>query len=248
VNRMLPPIEDYALLGDTRTGALVSKDGSIDWLCQPRFDSAACFAALVGNEENGRWRIAPSGQVRRTRRRYRGVTPVLETDFDTAEGSIRLVDFMPPGVNAVHVVRLVEGIRGRVRTHMDLRPRFDHGRIRPRLRHIDGADVAMAGPDSVWLRTPVETRADDAAVQADFPVSAGELLPFVLTRHPSHEPAPVAVDPLRALADTESFWTESGTAAVERRAAMTTFGRLFCGTKAFLNQEAEACASSRHSS
>lgn len=248
MNRMLPPIEDYALLGDTRTGALVSKDGSIDWLCQPRFDSAACFAALVGNEENGRWRIAPSGQVRRTRRRYRGVTPVLETDFDTAEGSIRLVDFMPPGVNAVHVVRLVEGVRGRVRAHMDLRPRFDHGRIRPRLRHIDGADVAIAGPDSVWLRTPVETRADDAAVQADFPVSAGELLPFVLTRHPSHEPAPVAVDPLRALADTESFWTESGTAAVERRAAMTAFGQLICGTNAFLNQEAEACASSRHSS
>ena len=164
---MPPPIEDYALLGDSRAGALVSRDGSIDWLCQPRFDSAASFAALVGNAENGRWRIAPSGHVRRTRRRYRGETLVLETDFDTAEGSIRLVDFMPPGGKATHVVRLVEGVRGRVRVHMDLRPRFDHGRIRPRLRRIDGADVAIAGPDSVWLRTPVETRADDAAVRAD---------------------------------------------------------------------------------
>jgi GH15 family glucan-1,4-alpha-glucosidase len=248
MSRMPPPIGDYALLGDTRTGALVSKHGSIDWLCQPRFDSAACFAALVGNEENGRWRIAPSGYVRRTRRRYRGVTLVLETDFDTAEGSIRLVDFVPPGVSAAHVVRLVEGVRGRVRAHMELRPRFDHGRIRPRFRRIDGADVAIAGPGSVWLRTPVETRAADAAVRADFTVSAGELLPFVLTRHPSHEPAPVAVDPLRALADTESFWTESGTAAVERRAAITAFGQLICGPNAFLNQEAEACASSRHSS
>ena len=248
MSRVLPRIEDYMLLGDSRTGALVSEGGSIDWLCQPRFDSAVSLAALIGNEENGRWRIAPSGQVRRTRRRYRGVTLVLETDFDTAEGSVRLVDFMPPGGKAAHVVRLVEGVRGRVRALMDLRPRFDHGRIRPQVHHIDGADVAIAGPDSVWLRTPVETHAEDAAVQADFLLSAGELLPFVLTRHPSHEPAPVAVDPLRALADTESFWAQAGTAAVERKAAMTTFGQLIRGTNAFLDQEAEACASSRHSS
>ena len=246
MSRMPLPIEDYELLGDTRTGALVSKDGSIDWLCQPRFDSAACFAALVGNEENGRWRIAPSGHVRRIRRRHRRDTLVLETDFDTAQGSIRLVDFMPPGGEASHVVRLVEGVRGQVRVQMNLRARFDYGRTRPRLRRIGGADVAIAGPDSLWLRTAVETRADEAAVQADFFVSAGELLPFVLTRHPSHEPAPVAVDPLRALADTESFWTESGTAAVERGAAMTT--QLTRGTDAFLNQEARACVSSRHSS
>jgi GH15 family glucan-1,4-alpha-glucosidase len=205
---MPPRIEDYALLGDTHTGALVSKEGSIDWLCQPRFDSAASFAALLGSEENGRWQIAPSGHVQRTRRRYRGDTLVLETDFDTAEGSIRLVDFMPPRGKAPDVVRLVEGVRGQVRVHMDLRPRFDYGRIRPWLRRIDGADVAIAGPDSVWLRTRIETRAEDAALRADFVVSAGELLPLVLTWQPSHEHAPAAVDPLRALADTESFWTE----------------------------------------
>jgi GH15 family glucan-1,4-alpha-glucosidase len=205
---MPPRIEDYALIGDTHTAALVSKEGSIDWLCLPRFDSEASFAALLGNEENGRWQIAPWGDVQATRRRYRGETLVLETDFDTAEGSIRLVDFMPPRGEAPDVVRLVEGIRGRVRVHMDLRPRFDYGRIRPWLRHIDGAQAAIAGPDSVWLRTPVETRAEEAAVRADFLVSAGELVPFVLTWHPSHEPAPVPVDPLRALADTESFWTE----------------------------------------
>ena len=246
MSRVPPRIEGYALLGDSQAGALVSKDGSIDWLCQPLFDSAVSLAALVGNAENGSWLIAPSGHVRRTRRRYRRDTLVLETDFDTAEGSIRLVDFMPPGGKAPHVVRLVEGVRGQVRVHMDLRARFDYGRTRPRLSRIDGADVAIAGPDSVWLRTAVETRADDAAVQADFFVAAGELLPFVFTRHPSHEPAPVAVDPLRALADSESFWTEPGTAAVEYGAAMTI--QLTRGTNASLNQEAQACVSSRHSS
>jgi GH15 family glucan-1,4-alpha-glucosidase len=205
---MPPPIGDYALLGDTNTGALVNKAGSIDWLCLPRFGSAAPFAALLGDEGNGRWLIAPFGKVQATRRRYRGDTLVLETDLDTAEGSIRLVDFMPPRGESPAVVRLVVGVRGQVRVHMDLRPRFDYGQIQPWLRHIDGADVAVAGPDSVWLRTPVETRVEDGAVQADFLASAGELLPFVLIWHPSHEPPPVAVDPLRALADTESFWNE----------------------------------------
>ena len=205
---MTPRIEDYALLGDTQTAALVSSEGSIDWLCLPRFDSAASFAALLGNEENGRWQIAPYGHVRETRRRYRGDTLVLETDFDTAEGSIRLVDFMPPRGESPAVVRLVEGVRGQVRVQMDLRLRFDYGRIRPWLRDIDGADVAIAGAESVWLRTPVETRDEDAAVRADFVVSAGQLLPFVLTWHPSHEAAPAPIDPLRALADTESYWTE----------------------------------------
>ena len=205
---MPPLIEDYALIGDTHTAALVSKEGSIDWLCLPRFDSAASFAALLGHEENGRWRIAPYGEVRATRRRYRGDTLVLETDFDTVEGSIRVVDFMPPRGAAPNIVRLVEGVRGQVRVQMDLRPRFDYGRIRPWLRRVDGAQSAIAGPDSIWLRAPVETRTDDAAVRADFLVSAGELVPFVLTWHPSHESAPVQVEPLQALADTESFWTE----------------------------------------
>jgi hypothetical protein len=196
VSRVPPRIDGYTLLGDTPTGPLVSKDGSIDW--------AASVAAVLGSEENGCWRIAPSGHVRRIRGRCRRETLVLETDFDTAEGSIRLVDFMPPRGNATHVVRLVEGIRGRVRASMHLRPRFGYGRTPPLLRHIDGADVAVQGSDSIWLRTPVETRAEDVSVRADFFVSAGELLPFVLTWQPSHEHAPAPLDPLRALADTES--------------------------------------------
>jgi hypothetical protein len=202
---MPPRIEDYALIGDAHAAALVSGEGSIDWLCLPRLDSAASFAALLGNEANGRWQVAPSGSVRTTRRRYRADTLVLETDFETAEGSIRLVDFMPPPGVAPDVVRLVVGVRGRVRVHMDLRPRFEGGRIRPSLRHIDGADVASVGGDSLWLRTPVETRGQEGAVQVEFLVSAGELLPFALTWKPSHEPAPVPVDPLRALAEAESL-------------------------------------------
>jgi GH15 family glucan-1,4-alpha-glucosidase len=205
---MMPLIKDYALLGVTHTAALVSNTGSIDWMCLPRLDSPAPFAALLGNEENGRWQIAPEGQVLATRRRYRGDTLVLETDFETAEGSIRLVDFMPPRSKAPYVVRLVEGIRGRVRVHMDLRVRFDYGRVRPCLRHIDGAHAAVAGPDSVWLRTPVKTREEAFAIRAEFLVTAGELIPFVLTWHPSDEAAPAPIDPLRALADTESDSTE----------------------------------------
>src|SRR6266542_1762987 len=202
-------IADYALLGDTHTAALVSKEGSIDWLCLPRFDSAACFAALLGNEDNGRWRIAPHEPVLAVRRRYRGDTLVLETDFDTAEGSIRLVDFMPPRTSGPpHVVRVVEGVRGRVRVQMELRPRFDYGRIRPLLRPLDGAYAAVAGPDGVWLRSPVKIHDEDFALRTDFHVSAGELLPFDLSWRPSHEPAPNPIDPLRTLADTESYWAD----------------------------------------
>ena len=198
----LPQLDDYAVLENNRTAGLVSRDGCIDLLCLPHLDSAGPFAALLDSEEGGSWRIAPYGHIRACRRRYRGDTLVLETHLETAEGSIRLVDFMPNDDSSA-VVRLVVGVRGRVPMLMDFRPRFDHGRIRPSLRRIDGADVAIAEPDSVWLRTPVETRADDAAVHADFVVSAGELLPFVLTWHPSHGPTPVPVDPLRALAETE---------------------------------------------
>ena len=205
---MPPRIEDYALLGDTHTSALVSREGSIDWLCLPRFDSAAIFAALLGDANNGRWQIAPDESVLALRRRYRGDTLVLETDFDTPEGSIRLVDFMPPRDEAPSVVRFVEGLRGSVRVRMELTVRFEYGRIRPWLRRIDGAHAAIAGPDSVWLRTPVDTREEDFALRADFVITAGERVPFVLTWHPSHEPAPAPIDPLRALADTESFWTE----------------------------------------
>ncbi len=155
-------------------------------------------------KENGHWQIAPCGYVRATRRRYRGESLVLETDFDTAEGSIRLVDFMPPRGNVRDFVRLVEGVRGRVRMHMDLRVRVDHGRVGPWVRHADGAQAAIAGADSVWLRTPVEVRDEGFAARADFLVTAGEIVPFVLTWHPSHEAAPASIDPFRALADTES--------------------------------------------
>jgi GH15 family glucan-1,4-alpha-glucosidase len=202
------PIEDYALLGDTQTAALVGRDGSIDWLCLPRFDSAACFAALLGDEDNGRWVIAPREHVRAARRRYRGDTVVLETDFDTAEGSIRVVDFMPPRNGAAHVVRLVEGIRGRVRVHMELRPRFDYGRIRPWLRPLDGAYAAVAGPDSVWFRSSVPVRQENSLMRADFSVAPGELFAFDLSWRPSHERSADPIDPLRALAETESYWTD----------------------------------------
>jgi GH15 family glucan-1,4-alpha-glucosidase len=202
------PIEDYALLGDTQTAALVGRDGSIDWLCLPRFDSAACFAALLGDEDNGRWVIAPREHVRAARWRYRGDTVVLETDFDTAEGSIRVVDFMPPRNGAAHVVRLVEGIRGRVRVHMELRPRFDYGRIRPWLRPLDGAYAAVAGPDSVWFRSSVPVRQENSLMRADFSVAPGELFAFDLSWRPSHERSADPIDPLRALAETESYWTD----------------------------------------
>jgi GH15 family glucan-1,4-alpha-glucosidase len=207
LSRMPPRIEDYALLGDTDTAALVSENGSIDWLCLPRFDPLATFVAVLGNEEDGRWQIAPSGHVRATRRRYRGNTLVVETDFDTAAGSIRLVDFMPPRRDVPGVVRLVEGVRGRVRVHMHLTVRFHDRRICPWLRHVDGARTAIAGRERVWLRTPVQTHDEGFAVRADFFVTAGELVPFVLTWHPAHDAAPAPIDPFRALADTESYWT-----------------------------------------
>jgi GH15 family glucan-1,4-alpha-glucosidase len=204
----MPTRIDYALLGHTHTATLVNQNGSLDWLCLPRFGSTATFAAALGNKENGRWQIAPCGHVRASRRRYRGDTLVLETDFDTADGSIRLVDFMPRQRKAPDVVRLVEGIRGRVRVLMDLRVRFHDGRLRPWLRLIDGAHRAIAGADRVWLGTPVQKRDDGFALRADFFVTAGELVPFVLTWHPSDEAAPAPIDPFRALADTESYGTE----------------------------------------
>jgi hypothetical protein len=155
--------------------------------------------------EDGRWEIVPYGHVRAFRRRYRGDTLVLETDFATAEGSIRLVGFTPPRDKVRGVVRLVEGVRGRVRVHMDLRVRCLEGQIGPLLRQVDGACAATAGVDSVWLRTPVETRDEGFAVRADFFVTAGELIPFVLSWHPSQEASPAATDPFRALADAEAY-------------------------------------------
>lgn len=201
-------IEDYAMLGDTQSVALVGTDGSIDWLCLPRFDSGAVFAALLGTEEHGRWLITPVGDVRAVRRRYRPETLVLETELETAEGTVRLIDFMPPRGEAPDVVRIVEGVSGRVSVRMELRLRFDYGRVVPWVRRAEGALVAVAGPDSCWLRTPVETRGEDLATVAEFVLEQGDRVPFVLTWRESHLSAPKPVNAEHALVQTEQYWRE----------------------------------------
>jgi GH15 family glucan-1,4-alpha-glucosidase len=205
---MTQRIEDYAMIGDTESAALVGKDGSIDWLCAPRFDSPAFFAALLGTQANGHWQIAPVGEVRRVERRYRQGTVVLETDFETDEGVVRLVDCMPLREGHLGLVRVVEGVRGRVAMQMRLAPRFDYGRLIPSLGRIDQGVFAVAGPDAVCLRTPVDLRADGATASAAFTVSAGERVPFNLVWYPSHLPRPVPTDPLEMLAHTEARWRE----------------------------------------
>ena len=199
-------IEDYALIGDTQTAALVGRDGSIDWLCVPRFDSGACFAALLGDERNGRWLLAPAGGGRVTRR-YREGTLVLETEFETPDGAVRVVDCMPPRGEAPDVVRLVEGVRGRVRMRMQLVIRFDYGHVVPWVRRHEGGLLAVAGPDALCLHTPVQTRGEDLTTVAEFWVAEGERVPFVLTWHPSHRPPPRPVDPVAAVPETEAWWS-----------------------------------------
>ena len=204
---MALPIEDYAIIADTRTAALVGRDGSIDWLCVPRFDSGAIFAALLGTEENGHWRIAPAGAVRAVRRRYRPDTLVLETEFDTDEGTVRIVDFMPPREDtSPDVVRIVEGVRGNVPMAMQLRLRFDYGQVVPWVYQEQGALVAVAGPDAAWLRTPVPTHGENMATHAGFTVEPGDRVPFVLTWRPSHLPPPEPLNPVEELGVTEGYW------------------------------------------
>jgi len=204
----MPPIEDYALIGDTHTAALVSRSGSIDWLCLPRFDSAACFAALLGDERQGRWLIAPAGPVSAVRRGYQGDSLVLETEFHTPDGVVRLVDCMPPRQRDPDVARVVDGVRGRVPMRMELVIRFDYGSIVPWVRRQGGALHAIAGPDSVWLRTPVEVRGENFRTLAEFTVDEGERVPFTLTWHASHMPSPRRIDPIRAVDDTTGWWSE----------------------------------------
>src|SRR3982751_664670 len=199
------PLEDYGLIGDTQTAALVGRDGSIDWLCMPRFDSPACFAALLGDSSHGRWQIAPVGSPRATGRRYRGHSLVLETEFRTSEGVARLVDCMPPRDRNPDLVRIVEGIEGEVRFAMDLVIRFDYGSIVPWVRRIDGAVRAIGGPDALSLWSPVETHGVDLRTRAEFTVRAGERLPFLLAWHPSHETASW-IDPLQAGAGACAGW------------------------------------------
>jgi GH15 family glucan-1,4-alpha-glucosidase len=205
---MVGPIEDYALLGDLQTGALVGRDGSIDWLCFPRFDSPACFAALLGTDENGHWRLAPAAGGRAARRRYRGDTLVLETEWDTPEGTVRVVDCMPPRGEAPDVVRVVEGLSGRVAMRGELRLRFDYGHVVPWVRRRGDQLAGIAGPDSVYLRCPVPLVGRDFTSYAEFTVGAGERVPFVLTWAPSYASRPRPVDGLAAVDDTEEFWAE----------------------------------------
>jgi GH15 family glucan-1,4-alpha-glucosidase len=213
------PIEHYALIGDTQTAALVGRDGSIDWLCLPRFDSPACFAALLGDESHGRWLVAPAGGVRRVERRYRPGTLVLETDFHTEDGVLQLVDSMPIRDEAPDVVRLVRCLEGRVPVRMELVLRFDFGRVVPWVRRYeDDGLVAIAGPDAVHLIPGRPTRGLDLTTVAEFELDAGEEVGFVLTWFPSHEPVPGPVDAVAATEDTTRWWeawSERSTVAAE---------------------------------
>jgi len=200
-------IEDYALLGDLQTAALVERGGSIDWLCFPRFDSDACFAALLGDEENGRWLLAPE-HGGTPRRHYLHDTMVLETIWETDEGSARVLDFMPPRGRAPDVVRIVEGTGGRVPFRSELVIRFGYGAVVPWVRRVDDARIAVAGPDALCFRTPAHTRGENMRTVSELTVDEGERVPFVLTWFPSHEDPPPAIDPEEALADTESLWRE----------------------------------------
>jgi GH15 family glucan-1,4-alpha-glucosidase len=202
-------IEDYALIGDCETGALIGRNGSIDWLCWPRFDSGACFAALLGGPEHGRWRIAPTEDVERIERRYRGDSMILETTFVTATGSVTLVDFMPPvGPNA-DLVRMVVGQRGEVTIRVELILRFAYGALVPWVTRRDADTLrAIAGPDMVVLHADVPLHGENLTSVAEFTVRAGETKSFTLSWRPSHKPPPDPIDPKAALEETEDYWRE----------------------------------------
>jgi GH15 family glucan-1,4-alpha-glucosidase len=202
------PIEDYALIGDCRTAALVGRNGSIDWLCWPRFDSGACFAALLGTSEHGRWQICPADPSPRITRSYRDSTMVLETIFETKDGCVALIDFMPVGQGSSSVIRVVQGRSGQVAMKSETKLRFDYGRSVPWVTKLDdncGID-AVAGPNRVALRTSIELRGEDFATKAEFSVATGQSVAFVMTYGPSHLAAPAAVEWRSALATTENFW------------------------------------------
>jgi len=202
-------IEDYAIVGDMQSAALISRDGSVDWLCLPRFDSAACFAALLGTEEHGSWRIAPAGDGTPSRR-YAGETLILETDWETPDGAVRVIDFMPPREEDDQpvLIRIVEGLRGTVTMDLTLRVRFGYGAVVPWVYRVDGGVRAIAGPDSVCLQTPVPLTGRDMSHQVSFQVSAGDRVPFVLTYQPSHKSQPVRTDAGDCLEETRKFWQD----------------------------------------
>jgi GH15 family glucan-1,4-alpha-glucosidase len=201
-------IEDYGLIGDLQTSALVGRDGSIDWACFPRFDSGACFAALLGTAEHGRWIVAPRSDSWETGRRYRPRTLVLETDWETDAGAVRLIDFMPPRGKAPDIVRIVEGLRGEVEMSSELVIRFDYGSTIPWVRRIEDARIAVAGPDALCFRTPVENRGENLRTIGEFTVREGDHVPFVLTWYPSNEQPPPAIDPEVALQETMDYWND----------------------------------------
>jgi GH15 family glucan-1,4-alpha-glucosidase len=202
------PIENYALIGDCHTAALVGNDGSIDWLCFPRFDSAACFAALLGAAEHGRWLLAPSAQVNQVRRKYRGDTLVLETEFDTDEGRVRIIDFMPLSDRRWDIVRIVEGLSGRVSLRMELIVRFDYGAIVPWVHRAGGILLFTAGPDTLELAASVAVEGENLKSVAEFSVSEGERESFVLNYRASHLDTQPVIDPEQALEQTEGVWRE----------------------------------------
>jgi GH15 family glucan-1,4-alpha-glucosidase len=202
------PIENYALIGDCHTAALVGSDGSIDWLCLPRFDSAACFAALLGGPEHGRWLLAPASQSCRVRRKYRGDSLVLETEFDTDEGSVRIIDFMPLSDQRWDIVRIVEGLSGSVSLRMELIVRFDYGSIVPWVHRAGGILLFTAGPDTLELAASVAIEGENLKSVAEFTVSAGASESFVLNYRPSHIDTQSVIDPEQALKETEGEWRE----------------------------------------
>ena len=199
-------IEDYALIGDCHTAALVGRDGSIDWLCLPRFDSPACFAALLGTPEHGRWLLSPCGDIRRASRRYREGTLVLETDFETDDGAVTIIDCMPPRTEEPDLIRMVVGRRGTVPMRMHLVIRFDYGSIVPWVRRIAGGISAVAGADSLLLYTDVPMRGENLTTTASFSVSAGQQVPFVMMWHPFHEASPEQIDAEHAVQLTQDWW------------------------------------------
>ena len=204
----MPRIEDYGLIGDLQTAALVGRDGSIDWACFPRFDSGACFAALLGDADNGRWVVAPRTEAWEKSRRYLPRTLILETEWETDAGAVRVIDFMPPRGDAPDIVRIVEGVRGEVEMSSELVIRFDYGTTVPWVRRIDDGRIAVAGPDGLCFRTPVEHRGENMRTLGEFTVHEGERVPFTLTWYPSNEHPPKAIDAEHALRDTLDYWDD----------------------------------------
>ncbi|SOD87607.1 glycoside hydrolase family 15 protein [Streptomyces sp. Ag109_G2-15] len=206
-------IEDYALIGDMQTAALVCRDGTVDWLCLPRFDSHAIFAGLLGTEEHGFWRLGPAHAAdaqppTAARRSYRGDSLILESEWDTPRGTVRVTDFMPPRDGAPQLIRIVEGVTGRVPMRSALRMRFSYGRIVPWVHKHEGRTVAVAGPDSVWFDTEAETYGKALTTYADFTVAPGDRIAFTISWQPSHKEPPQLAEPEQSLEATEAFWRE----------------------------------------